>query len=135
MAVFEEVALKWGGREYKIAPDSIMRLLAQIEEVVTMADLYRYSTQGRPPLAKLSTAFGMALRHAGAQVSDEEVYAGMFEGGGKDVQMRVFNSVQTLLALMIPPSALAASVEEGAAGKGDGAAVKSGSLQKRTKRR
>jgi hypothetical protein len=132
MAIFEEVRFGWNGREYKIPPDQVMRLLAQIEDVVTMGDLYRYSVSGRPPLAKLATAYGLALRYAGANVSDEEIYVGMFKSKGKELQTTVVRAIQALLSLMVPPAALQ-ELETAAKNAGAAAGSKSRSSPKRTR--
>lgn len=102
MGIFQEVKLRWGDEEFVVAPDRIMPLLAKIEDVITIGELQRSVTQAKPPIAKLAMAFGIALRHAGAKVTDDEVYEGMFAEG--ELQVKVAQSVFSLLVLMIPPS-------------------------------
>src|SRR4051812_21281849 len=103
MAVFEPVRLTWKGTEYVIPPDQVMRCIAKIEDVITLAELHR--AMGKPPLAKLAMAYGAALRHAGARAEDDEVYAAMFKSG-KDMHGQVTGAVYTLLVMMMPPDAL-----------------------------
>jgi hypothetical protein len=103
MSIFEEVSLKWGDQEYKIEPTKVMGAIAKIEEVITLKELLDYFQKGDAPIVKLSMAFGSVLRYAGARVTDEEVYAGMFEDGLQD---SIVASIYNLLFMMVPPSAL-----------------------------
>ena len=49
-------------------------------------------------------AYATALRHAGARVTDAEVYSGMFDKGNQ--QRAAMNAISALLALMVPPEHL-----------------------------
>lgn len=102
MAIFEEVSLRWGGEEYKIEPTKVMGAIARVEEIITLKELGEYAQKGDAPMAKLAMAFGSVLRYAGARVSDDEVYAGMF---GIESQTSALTSITVLLQMMIPPSA------------------------------
>jgi hypothetical protein len=103
MSIFEEVSLKWGEEEYKIEPTRVMGAIAKVEEVITLKELLEYFHKGDAPMVKLSMAFGSVLRYAGARVTDEEVYAGMFQDGLQD---SIVASIYNLLFMMVPPSAL-----------------------------
>jgi hypothetical protein len=103
MKVFEDVTLAWKGQEFKIESTKVMGAIAKIEEVITLKELGEYANKGDAPMAKLAMAFGSVLRYAGARVSDDEVYAGMFSG---ESGASVMASLSNLLAMMIPPSAL-----------------------------
>lgn len=103
MAIFEEVSLRWGGEEYKIEPTKVMGAIARVEEIITLKELGEYAQKGDAPMAKLAMAFGSVLRYAGARVSDEEVYSGMFGG---EAQQTALMSITVLLQMMIPPTAL-----------------------------
>jgi len=98
MSIFKTIELSFKNKSYKIEPTSVMRCLAQIEDVITLSDL---SNAQRVPLVKLSQAYGIALRHAGANVTDEEVYEGVFEDGGAAM---ISGAVSGLLSMMIPPA-------------------------------
>lgn len=124
MHLFEEVKLTWGGKEYTIPPDGMLRCIAEIEDVMTLGELANAQGKGRLPLAKLSTAFAIALRHAGASVTNEEVYAGMFEGGGVELRRRSMTAVFMLQAMMIPPESLRAPLGKAAGGAGRAAPSK-----------
>jgi hypothetical protein len=94
MAIFEEIRLRWDGREFVVTPDRVMACIAKIEDHITLVELKGYAERGTAPLGKLASAFAAVLRHAGARVTDEEVYAGMFRSGAM------------LLLMMIPPQSL-----------------------------
>lgn len=102
--IFDEIKLTWNGREYKIAPDRVMKCIAMVEDVLTMVQLHRYRERADLPLGKLAQAFGIVLRYAGAQVTDEEVYEGIFKS--EDTRGTALGAVMTLQMMMIPPSAL-----------------------------
>lgn len=129
MAIFEKINLHWKERDYVIQPDDVLQCIAKIEDVITLADLHHYGTNGRVPLAKLSMAYAAVLRHAGAVVDADEVYAAMFKGA--DMQRRTSKAIETLLLMMIPPEALRkSSPTEQPAGK---ARAASGSSKRPTK--
>jgi len=99
MGVFEDVKLSWKDKVYTIKADNIMRLLARLEsEDISLYDLRSH----RPPLAKISIAYAIALNHAGCPVIPEEVYAEMFSGTA-DVSAIVAGAVTGLMMLMTPP--------------------------------
>jgi hypothetical protein len=50
-----------------------------MEDVLTFSELQSYFSRGTPPFAKLSMAYACLLRFAGAQVTDNEVFARMFD--------------------------------------------------------
>jgi hypothetical protein len=71
--------------------------------------------KGGPPYARLSAAFGAALRYAGADVSDMDVYQSiqqsLADGNGK-VMQAVNMAVIALLSIMAPPLAAKISGDE-----------------------
>lgn len=123
--IFEPIKLTWKGAEFTIAPDRVLGCIAQIEEVLPIGELARLSV-GDLKLAKLSRAFAVALRYAGAQVSDEEVYSGLFTDLGGDMYVKARAYVFALQAMMLPPEHLRK------AGKEAAAAERAGSSRKRT---
>lgn len=112
MSLFNDVTLVWGGTEYTIKSDNVLRLIAQVEDVITFAELYRFGLKGAIPQARIATAFGTMLRYAGAQVGDDEVYKAMFKDGGA----HAVTAVRTLLEIMSPPETI--STATGASGEG-----------------
>ena len=102
MASFEDVRLQWAGEDYVIKANRMLGAIARIEDVVTLNELQRFGLRGTAPMAKIAMAYGAVLRYAGAKVTDDEVYAGMFGAGGTSAEA-VVESVSTLVAMMIPP--------------------------------
>lgn len=116
MAFFEEVQLSWKGKSYAIAADNVLMAIAKIEDVLTLGELATCMANRRLPLAKLAAAFGILLRHAGAEVSNDEVYSGMFAEAGRHLQQQAFAAALTLHKLMVPPEHLRAAEGKAAAG-------------------
>jgi len=97
---FSDVALDFNGNQYTVAGADILPLIARIEGVITLGELVDHT---RPSNAKLAMAYGQALRFAGAQVTDQELYLCIFQEGAAQ---KMAGAVSGLLALMIPPEAL-----------------------------
>ncbi len=123
MSVFEPVTLSWKGEDYTVEADRVMMLIAKIEEIITLGEVYNYAQKGAAPVAKISMAYGVALRYAGAKVRDDEVYKGLFSGGEDNIP----KALEVLLSMMIPPEDLQGrgnpdgEVEGNATGKGKAA--------------
>jgi len=100
--VFEDITLSWGGQTYTIPSDRVMPAIARVEEIVTLVELIEMSK--KPRLSVIAEAYATVLRLAGASVTTEEVYAGMFSGA--QGQIAVAGSLRGLLSMMIPPSAV-----------------------------
>ena len=123
----EDVILTWKGEDYIIEARNVLMLIAKVEEHLTAFELYQASEKQTVPMAKAAMAYGAALRHAGARVSNEEVYEAMFEVGETNSIIQVINA---LLAMMVPPAKLQ---EKGDGKKKAGRAAKGNSLKKPTK--
>lgn len=100
MSVFKPVTLVYNAKHYLVKPNEVLPLLAQIESVISLIDL---SDANRVPFAKVSMAYGIALRYAGARVSDDEIYQSLFSDGAASAAAA---AVGGLLAMMIPPEEL-----------------------------
>jgi hypothetical protein len=109
MSIFQELVLTWKGVDYRVAPDNMLRLIAQVEDVITLNELYNYSQKGAAPLSKLSLAYGLMLRYAGAKVQDEEVYRAIATGKDKAAT----TATQSILMMMLPPEDLIEGNEQG----------------------
>jgi len=97
--MFNSVTLTYKGVDYVIEPDNVMRLIAKVEDVITISDLIDAKSRKTAPMAKICMAYGTALRYAGAKVKDEELYSSIFTGG-----LQVYsNAITGLLMMMIPP--------------------------------
>ena len=97
--MFEPIELKWKGEVRVIPSERCLRMIAAIEDIVTLGELTEYARRGNAPLAKIAMAYGSVLRIAGYSVTDDEVYCGMFSDGGKNAGA----AVHSLLGMMIPP--------------------------------
>lgn len=97
MAIFEDITLTFGGEDYTIPSNGVMRLIAKIEDVISLQEL---TTQ--PKMSKLAEAYTVALVYAGCKkVKIEDVYATLFGEGGRE---NVEGSITTLIKMMVPPS-------------------------------
>lgn len=114
-SIFEPVTLTWEDKKYLIPAHQVLRAIAIVEEVITLHELMQYNTRGTAPAAKLSTAYGAVLRFAGAKVTDEQVYARMFDQGEA---MSIGHAISALLFMMIPPSTSTGGSAEGNGSKG-----------------
>ena len=130
--IFKEVRLHWGDAEHVIASSEVMRVIAIIENHITLGDLSRWAGTNSVPLGRLAMAYGSVLRFAGVKVSDPEVYASFFKSA--EMADRVARSIGELLMLMIPPDA-AKAAEEGktVAGKAGPAVVAVPSSRRHTR--
>ena len=107
MAVFDPITLSWKGVDYTVdTDDSIMKMLAQIEEVLTLGEI---ASGKAPPMAKLAMAYATALRFGGCHVNDADVYSSMFGEGNAQF---ISEAVTGLLSMMIPPDHLRGELEE-----------------------
>ena len=102
---FREVKLSWDGRDFVIPPDKMLGAIARIEDVFTLEELSVYMARRTAPLGKLARSYGAVLRYAGARVTDEEIYFGMFGKGGINAAAAM-EAIAVLLAMMLPPGAV-----------------------------
>lgn len=135
MAIFQDVTLEWNGEAFTVPSDRVLGAIAIVEEQITFPQLLAALANERAPLVAISKAFAGVLRYAGANVSDEDVYRGMFDGA---VQDQTVASINTLLVMMVPPDAMAKMEGGNAPGKTQATTRKSskktGSSRRSTKR-
>lgn len=119
MKGFEPVTLTWKGEDYTIPADGQLALIAKIEDALSGASGEQAITvlarPGGPSYARLSAAYGAALRHGGAQVSDDEIYLSImtdFAEHKSDAAAKVQGAIIGLLAIIAPPVALALNAPE-----------------------
>jgi hypothetical protein len=111
--MFTPINLEWAGKGYVVPANRVLMAIAEVEEVLTLDELQRFSARGTAPVAKLSMAFGRLLRFAGAKVDDDDVYSGMFVD---DQGQMAAAATSAMLALMLPPESAVKSAA-GAPGK------------------
>lgn len=99
---FNDVTLEWKGSKYTIPSDQMMEAINRIEDHVSLETLH--VRDGEKPSwkrGKIAQAYAAVLNFAGAKVTPEEVYAGMFEKGASNA---AGVAVQSLILLMVPNS-------------------------------
>lgn len=109
MSVFEDVKLNWDGQEYTIPANRVMRLIQAVEDVVTLPELQDCILRMR--VARVSEAYAVMLRFAGASVTAEEVYAGIFESG-ENMTETLTEAGALLYRLICPPDAFSKKKQE-----------------------
>lgn len=103
--VFDPVTLEWGGETYTIPPNRMFGAIKRIEDVITIPELHATAAKrGTVKMATLSEAFAAVLNYAGADVTAEEVYAGMFDGNTSADAASA--AMLTLMGIMVPPQAI-----------------------------
>ena len=76
MSVFRDVTITWRGKDYIVTPS--IRMLRTIEMMgISLFSVATSISSGAPAFASLSSIAGVMLRSAGADVSDDDVYAEM----------------------------------------------------------
>lgn len=116
MQGFEDVTLGWKGETYTIPANRQMGLVARIEDALS-GDTGRQAIsilmqKEGPPYSRLAAAFGAALRYAGANVTDEEIYVSIMEDFSKSQALVVAKLQAVIVALLMviaPPLGRAVS--------------------------
>lgn len=111
MAVFKDVTFGYKGQEYTVPANKIMRLIAIVEDVVSLRDL---TSATGPKLSKLAEAYTEALNYAGAKADIDSVYESLFSDGGSET---ISSAMTSLIMLMLPPSSYHPPAETEKAGK------------------
>lgn len=124
---FDDVTLTWQGADYVVPANRQLKLIAKIEDALAgddkeqaIAVLFR---RNGVPHTRLAAAYGAALRYAGANVSDEEVYLSIHDDiaarSKEAVAIAIHRMLMGLVAIVSPPTAraLAGPAGENAAGK------------------
>jgi hypothetical protein len=106
--IFKAVEFDWHDKTFTVPADHVLGAIAIVEEHFTFQDLANAMETKKLSLTRLARCYGDVLRYAGATVTDDEVYAGMFVG---DMALKIRQATDMLLAMMIPPSVLAAAEE------------------------
>lgn len=113
MKGFEPVTLSWDGQDYTVQPEGQLMLIAKIEDALAGESgqhaIHVLTRPGGPSYVRLAQAFGAALRHAGADVTDDEIYLSIMEDFASqraDVAVKVQGAILALLSIIAPPIAL-----------------------------
>lgn len=111
--MFNPTTLVWNEKEYLIPANRMMGAIASIEEHITLNELHETSQRRNTiKLASLAGAYAAALQYAGAKVSQEDVYKGIFAQGGVGSSF-IIEAVQTLILMMVPPTSVTKGSEAG----------------------
>lgn len=134
MRQLEPIKIAWEGKEYVIPDDRVMLAIAKVEEIVTLPELGDMLETGKVQFSRVAMAYGAILRYAGAQITDRDVHAGLFNRPGKPAE--TLATVSILLALLLPPDFVNLGGKAPPAGNAPSAAAPngSGSRRKRTAR-
>ena len=109
--MFEDVTLSWKDETFTVPADKQMVLIAKLEDALRgdsgRQPLGILMQMGGPSYGELARAYGAALRHAGATVSDGEVYLAIQEDlaslNPEEVTAKIQTSVVALISIMSPP--------------------------------
>ena len=94
--------MTWEGKEYRLPGNRQLLVICQVEDILTFGDLATAELTKRLPIGKMSMAFGVMLRSAGCNVTDDDVYKGIFKDP-KTAPQNALAALYTLQALMFPP--------------------------------
>jgi hypothetical protein len=81
MAIRKELKLNWQGTEYKCL--ITMSVIDRIEDELNLILMMEQTRKGDVRFAKVARLFAILLNEAGADVTTDEVYHGMFDGGAQ----------------------------------------------------
>jgi hypothetical protein len=116
-SVFDDVGLKWKGVDYTIPAGRMMEAIARIEEHISLEDMQFQRPGGNFKIkrAKISAAFASVLNMVGANVTEEEIYASLFD---KQAASTIVSAITALQMMMVPPIVVTEEVmKDGASGK------------------
>ena len=113
MRGFDDVTLEWRGEEFTVPASDQLMLITKIEDALTYglpasSAVVVLSREGGPTESRLARAYAAALRHAGAKVSDDEVYLSMMKSmaePGAEFAISVQGYIWGLLSIITPPGA------------------------------
>lgn len=119
MDKFEPITLGHGDDVWEVPPDKVLRLIARVEDALVedtrLSALQVLMRPQGPGMARLSRAYGVAVRYAASlhgvpssqQPTDEDIYLSIEGGlshGAPDAMRRIQAHVLTLFRLIAPQS-------------------------------
>lgn len=110
MKGFEDVTFSWDGESYTVPANRQLMLIAKIEAALC-GDTGRQAIdlllqKSGPPHAHLAMAYEAALKYAGADVSEGEVYLAIMEDltlGSAEALTKIQTATLALLSIIAPP--------------------------------
>lgn len=105
-SLFADKTFGWDGVTYTIPARQVLEAIARVEEHITLPELLAFGARSTIPTSKLSRAYGELIRYAGGQVTDEEVYQGMFSAmvGAPEHSNAIVTACAGLIQMMVPKS-------------------------------
>lgn len=82
MAVFREVEIEWGGETFTVIPT--LALIRKIEREVSLARFQVRAADGDMSIGDLAFIAATVMRSAGADVSDDEMFAQLSHASGEE---------------------------------------------------
>lgn len=120
MQGFSEVKISWKGAVYSVPSDRQLMLVAEVEDALRgnspKSAVQVLMQKGGPGTARLSMAYGAALRFAGAAVTDDEVYLSIQDDLAKqkaDGLIIMQKAIIALIAIVSPPIGAAMAGDSG----------------------
>jgi hypothetical protein len=93
MAVFREITLPWDGEEYTVVPKiSILRRCEQ--KGLRFTRLLQSFQSGEPEIGALTLLISELLQEAGADVTEDDVFAVMMGGDEKTIERLALPAIQ-----------------------------------------
>lgn len=115
MTVFRDVTITWRGKEYSVTPS--LRLLRTIEMMgISLFAVASSVSSGAPAFASMASIAGVLLRSAGANVTDEEIYAEMqksLQSGDAQAVVEMMGSIMMAFSPVDEDQGKAAAHSEG----------------------
>jgi len=106
--IFDPVTIGWQGREYVVPAERVLKLIYHMEMAITLDGrrMNIFDLLANPPLSALSMVYGAALRFAGADVADDEVYGALIASLGDDTPeaVRIRDWCEAISAIILPES-------------------------------
>lgn len=105
--IFAPFTLNWKGTDYVVPADRCMKLAYVVEMALRQGrDMTVFEALKNPPLTVTAMAYGAALRHAGAVVSDGAVYKSLVESLSSGDETAIIKQalLTQIIEMLLPPS-------------------------------
>ena len=100
MSVFQDITFEFKDKEYTVKSNAVFRLIAQIDEIVTLSELLSQDKEAYVSPIKICEAFACCIRYAGGTAKAEDVYGELF--GDNPLNPR--DVIVQLQMFVVPPS-------------------------------
>lgn len=95
------IELEWGGDVYVIPANEVFEVGAEVEEVVTLPDIANVGKKLQ--FRKIAKCYGILLRHAGASVTDQQVFSHMMDQfkSGAEKKLAAMKAIEVLTEILM----------------------------------